>query len=76
MATMAENVITAGAENQHPMLEKGMYDTSEAALEQKRKQALADLSPEEKLRLSCDFKAINIILLGLPVDIYTLINHY
>ncbi|GJU92052.1 ATP-dependent DNA helicase PIF1-like protein [Tanacetum coccineum] len=70
MATMAENVITAGAENQHPMLEKGMYDkeitipASEAALEQKRKQALADLSPEEKLRLSCDFKAINIILLG------------
>ncbi|GJS65847.1 reverse transcriptase domain-containing protein [Tanacetum coccineum] len=53
MATMAENVIAAGAENLPPMLEKGMYD-----------------------RKSCDIKATNIILLGLPVDIYTLVNHH
>nr|GEV98318.1 hypothetical protein [Tanacetum cinerariifolium] len=37
---------------------------------------MADLSPKEKLRESCDIKATNIILLGLTVDIYTLINHY
>ncbi|GKA66841.1 retrovirus-related pol polyprotein from transposon TNT 1-94, partial [Tanacetum coccineum] len=37
----------------------------------KRAQKMSDLSPEEKLRESCDIKATNIILLGLPVDIYT-----
>ncbi|GJY85660.1 retrovirus-related pol polyprotein from transposon TNT 1-94 [Tanacetum coccineum] len=70
MATMVENVITAGAENRPPMLEKGMYD------EIKCPQRLEDLTPEEKLRKSYDIKATNIILLGLPVDIYTLVNHH
>ncbi|GJS25047.1 hypothetical protein Tco_0453679 [Tanacetum coccineum] len=41
-----------------------------------RKQTPTDLSPQEKLRYDSDIKAINILLLGLPVDIYTLINHY
>ncbi|GKD05049.1 hypothetical protein Tco_1180023, partial [Tanacetum coccineum] len=35
-----------------------------------------DLTPKEKLRKSYDIKATNIILLGLPVDIYTLVNHH
>ncbi|GJX35107.1 hypothetical protein Tco_0246664 [Tanacetum coccineum] len=34
------------------------------------------MSPKEKLRYDCDIKAVNILLLGLPGDIYTLINHY
>ncbi|GJW53728.1 hypothetical protein Tco_0097813 [Tanacetum coccineum] len=113
MATMAENVIVAGAENLPPMLEKGMYDSwksrimlyiegkgngemlidsikqgsfqlkseitipaADGSLEQKRPQTLEDLTPEEKLRKSYDIKATNIILLGLPVDIYTLVNHH
>nr|GEV81451.1 hypothetical protein [Tanacetum cinerariifolium] len=42
----------------------------------KRAQTLKDLTPEEKLRRSCEIKATNTILLGLPVDIYTLVNHY
>ncbi|GJV31601.1 hypothetical protein Tco_1392001 [Tanacetum coccineum] len=42
----------------------------------KRKQTVADLSQEEKLRYDSDIKVVNILLLGLPVDIYTLINHY
>ncbi|GJY28408.1 hypothetical protein Tco_0404175 [Tanacetum coccineum] len=41
-----------------------------------RKQTPDDLSPKERLRYDSDIKAVNIILLGLPVDIYTLINHY
>nr|GEV99561.1 retrovirus-related Pol polyprotein from transposon TNT 1-94 [Tanacetum cinerariifolium] len=40
----------------------------------KHAQTLEDLTPKEKLRRSCDIKATNIILLGLPVDIYTLVN--
>nr|GEZ79719.1 hypothetical protein [Tanacetum cinerariifolium] len=46
------------------------------ALDEKRKQTLADLSTEEKIRYSCDIKATNMILLELPVDIYILINHF
>nr|GEY10443.1 hypothetical protein [Tanacetum cinerariifolium] len=44
--------------------------------EHKRLKELKDLTPEEKIRKSCDIKATNIILLGLPVDIYTLVNHH
>ncbi|GJV93565.1 hypothetical protein Tco_1541378 [Tanacetum coccineum] len=40
-----------------------------------RPQKFKDLSAQEKLRYDNDIKVVN-ILLGLPVDIYTLINHY
>ncbi|GJW70059.1 hypothetical protein Tco_0126976 [Tanacetum coccineum] len=49
---------------------------TEGTPEHKREQRLEDLTPEEKLRKSFDIKATNIILLGLPVDIYTLVNHH
>nr|GEW31506.1 hypothetical protein [Tanacetum cinerariifolium] len=39
-------------------------------------QELSDLTPEEKTRQSCGLKATNIILLGLPSDIYTIVNHH
>ncbi|GJT38622.1 hypothetical protein Tco_0938487 [Tanacetum coccineum] len=35
-----------------------------------------DLTPEEKERYEADIHATNILLQGLPKDIYTLINHY
>ncbi|GJZ28609.1 hypothetical protein Tco_0985505 [Tanacetum coccineum] len=76
MATMAENVIAAGAENRPPMLEKGMYDSVNGGADEKCAQTIAYLSPTEKIQYEYDIKATNIILLGLPVDIYTLINHY
>nr|GEW16957.1 hypothetical protein [Tanacetum cinerariifolium] len=41
-----------------------------------RAKTIDDLSPKEKLRYDDEFKAVNIILLGLPVNINTLINHY
>ncbi|GJY64819.1 hypothetical protein Tco_0466279 [Tanacetum coccineum] len=40
--------------------------------DQKHAQIVAVLSPAEKLRYDCDIKATNIILLGFPVEIYTL----
>ncbi|GKC81606.1 hypothetical protein Tco_1137323 [Tanacetum coccineum] len=40
-----------------------------------RPQTVEDLTPQEKLRYDDDIKAVN-ILLRLPVDIYTLINHF
>ncbi|GJR18327.1 hypothetical protein Tco_0966854 [Tanacetum coccineum] len=42
----------------------------------RRPQKVTDHSQEEKLRYDSDIRAVNIILLGLPVDIYTLINHF
>ncbi|GKE59373.1 hypothetical protein Tco_1498558 [Tanacetum coccineum] len=50
--------------------------TTEDTPEHKRSQELKELTPEEKLRKSCDIKATNIILLGLPVDICTIVNHH
>ncbi|GJX09744.1 retrovirus-related pol polyprotein from transposon TNT 1-94 [Tanacetum coccineum] len=41
-----------------------------------RPQRLEDLAGEDKLRYDNDIKVVNILLLGLLVDIYTLINHY
>ncbi|GJY27166.1 hypothetical protein Tco_0401892 [Tanacetum coccineum] len=38
-------------------------------------QTLKDLTPEERIRKECDIRAANIILHGLPNDIYTLLNH-
>ncbi|GJV85374.1 hypothetical protein Tco_1525272 [Tanacetum coccineum] len=41
-----------------------------------RDRVVADLTPEEKERYKADIRATNILLQGLPKDIYTLINHY
>ncbi|GKB54827.1 hypothetical protein Tco_0905580 [Tanacetum coccineum] len=42
----------------------------------KRDRVFADLTPEEKERFKADIRATNILLQGLPKDIYTLMNHY
>nr|GFA28806.1 hypothetical protein [Tanacetum cinerariifolium] len=42
----------------------------------KRSRVYYDLTSEEKDRYNADIRAINILLQGLPKDIYTLINHY
>nr|GEY97650.1 hypothetical protein [Tanacetum cinerariifolium] len=36
----------------------------------------ADIYVAEKIQAYCDMKASNIILQGLPADIYSLLNHY
>nr|GEW64433.1 hypothetical protein [Tanacetum cinerariifolium] len=41
-----------------------------------RPRVYSDLSPKEKDRYNADIRATNILLQGLPKDIYTLINHY
>ncbi|GJR49258.1 retrovirus-related pol polyprotein from transposon TNT 1-94 [Tanacetum coccineum] len=41
-----------------------------------REERLEDHKGDDKLHYYSDIKAVNILLLGLPVDIYTLINHY
>ncbi|GJY90990.1 retrovirus-related pol polyprotein from transposon TNT 1-94 [Tanacetum coccineum] len=41
-----------------------------------RTKKYVELSPAEKIQADCDVKATNIILQGLPTDIYALINHH
>ncbi|GJV25351.1 hypothetical protein Tco_1378046, partial [Tanacetum coccineum] len=41
-----------------------------------RPRVYSDLSRDEKDRYNADIRATNIILQGLPKDIYSLINHY
>ncbi|GJY22966.1 retrovirus-related pol polyprotein from transposon TNT 1-94 [Tanacetum coccineum] len=41
-----------------------------------RARVYSDLSPDDKDRYNADIRATNILLQGLPKDIYTLINHY
>ncbi|GJU33771.1 hypothetical protein Tco_1182125 [Tanacetum coccineum] len=41
-----------------------------------RTKTYAELSATEKIQVDCDMKATNIILQGLPTDIYSLVNHH
>ncbi|GJS70077.1 hypothetical protein Tco_0702918 [Tanacetum coccineum] len=81
--SLAENVIVAGADNHPPMLDKTQYSSWASLVVPKnettpatvRERILIDLTYEEKLRESVDIKATNIVLQGLPQDIYNLVNH-
>ncbi|GKA03264.1 hypothetical protein Tco_0676045 [Tanacetum coccineum] len=41
-----------------------------------RTKKYAKLSAIEKIQADCDMKTTNIILQGLPADIYSLVNHH
>ncbi|GKD20647.1 hypothetical protein Tco_1222350, partial [Tanacetum coccineum] len=41
-----------------------------------RTKKYAELSATEKIQVDCDMKATNIILQGLPANIYSLVNHH
>ncbi|GJV88023.1 retrovirus-related pol polyprotein from transposon TNT 1-94 [Tanacetum coccineum] len=41
-----------------------------------RARVYSEISPEDKERYNANIRATNILLQGLPKDIYTLINHY
>ncbi|GJV18975.1 retrovirus-related pol polyprotein from transposon TNT 1-94 [Tanacetum coccineum] len=82
--SLAENVIVVGADNRPPMLDKTNYSSwaSRMLLYIKGKEHVTvkartytDLIEEEKIRESADIKATNIVLQGLPQDIYNLVNH-
>ncbi|GKA01283.1 retrovirus-related pol polyprotein from transposon TNT 1-94 [Tanacetum coccineum] len=53
-----------------------MLKTRDGVTDIRFPQRVEDLVGQEKLRYDSDIKAVNILLLGFPVDIYTLINHY
>ncbi|GJZ36226.1 hypothetical protein Tco_0582043 [Tanacetum coccineum] len=41
-----------------------------------RKKKYEELSATEKVQANCDLKATNIVLQGLPPDVYAIFNHY
>ncbi|GJT73904.1 hypothetical protein Tco_1033190, partial [Tanacetum coccineum] len=41
-----------------------------------RRKKYVELCAVEKIQADCDMKATNIILQGLPGDIYSLVNHH
>ncbi|GKG32151.1 hypothetical protein Tco_0427101, partial [Tanacetum coccineum] len=76
MTTLAKHIIVAGAENRPSMLEKSMHNSwaSHKRLFIKGKKhgrmMLDSIDKDD-----CDVQAINIILHGLPPDVYALVNH-
>nr|GEV73376.1 hypothetical protein [Tanacetum cinerariifolium] len=67
MTTLADKAILSGADNCSPMLEKDMYDSPKKYYE---------LSATEAIQADCDVKATNIILQGLPPEVYALVSNH
>ncbi|GJW25689.1 retrovirus-related pol polyprotein from transposon TNT 1-94 [Tanacetum coccineum] len=78
MLTMADNVIAAGDDIRPPMLEKSLYNSWQSLEENgvTRPRTYDELTDKEKLRDECDIRATNIVLQGLPPDVYNLVNHH
>ncbi|GJT32100.1 hypothetical protein Tco_0922519 [Tanacetum coccineum] len=83
--TLAEYMILSGVDNRPPiehgrmileLVENGplIWPTVEGN-GVTRTNKYAGLSAAEKIQADCDMKATNIILQGLPTDIYSLVNH-
>ncbi|GJV02667.1 hypothetical protein Tco_1336236 [Tanacetum coccineum] len=70
MSTLAEYMIVTGAENRPPMLDKSMYNSRES-----RMLLYIKGKKNEQLQDDCDVQATNIVLQGLPPDVYALVNH-
>ncbi|GJZ79228.1 hypothetical protein Tco_0644065 [Tanacetum coccineum] len=83
MSTLAEFMIVVGAKNRPPMLDKPQYESWKSRMElyiqengTVRLKNYEELSNKEKLQAGCDLKATNIVLQGLPPDVYALVNHH
>ncbi|GKB09128.1 hypothetical protein Tco_0837440 [Tanacetum coccineum] len=67
MTTLADKAILSGADNRPPMLEKDIV------VDQKIN---SELSATEAIQADCDVKATNIILQGLPPEVYALVSNH
>ncbi|GJZ20746.1 retrovirus-related pol polyprotein from transposon TNT 1-94 [Tanacetum coccineum] len=77
MTTLAEHIIVAVAENRPPMLDMTIpliYPTIEEDGKIHEKK-YAKLTEQEKLQDDCYVQATNIVLQGLPPDVYSFVNH-
>nr|GEX61097.1 hypothetical protein [Tanacetum cinerariifolium] len=80
MTSLADKAILSGADNRPPMLEKDMYESGPLlwpTIEENgvtRLRKCSELSPTEAIQADCDVKATNIILQGLPPEVYALVS--
>nr|GEV41552.1 hypothetical protein [Tanacetum cinerariifolium] len=76
MTTLKEFMIIVGMDNRPPMLEKSLYDSWKSHDGTTRKMTYAEIYASEMLQPDCHCKATNIILQGLPPDVYAIVNHH
>ncbi|GJS53697.1 hypothetical protein Tco_0627059 [Tanacetum coccineum] len=90
MANLSEDIQCAGSDTRPPMLDRTDFaswqqrirlycqegDEGALHLGPERPRVYSDLPPKDKDRYNADIRATNILLQGLPKDIYSLINHY
>ncbi|GJZ40455.1 hypothetical protein Tco_0587018 [Tanacetum coccineum] len=80
MTTLVDKAILSGADNRPPMLEKDMYDSWKRIMElymMNRQHGRMILeSVENAIQADCDIKATNIILQGLPLEVYALVSNH
>ncbi|GKF17011.1 hypothetical protein Tco_0061929 [Tanacetum coccineum] len=78
MTTLADKSLLSGGDNKPPMLEKHL--TTRVAFNHygwvTRLKGYTELTPAEAIQADCDIKAINIILQGLPTEIYALVSQH
>nr|GEU99797.1 retrovirus-related Pol polyprotein from transposon TNT 1-94 [Tanacetum cinerariifolium] len=76
MTSLADKAILLAADNHPPMLEKDMYDSWKSRMElymlNRQPKKYSELSATEAIQADCDVKATNIILQGLPHEVYAL----
>ncbi|GJU66047.1 hypothetical protein Tco_1252306 [Tanacetum coccineum] len=78
LATWKSKLLSIGGRKIDGTFRETLAEGNEGALHlgPERAQVYSDLSPKDKDRYNADIQATNILLQGLPKDIYTLINHY
>nr|GEW57717.1 retrovirus-related Pol polyprotein from transposon TNT 1-94 [Tanacetum cinerariifolium] len=70
MTTLADKAILTGADNRPPVLEK-RYENVVT-----RPKKYSELSATKAIQADCDVKATNIILQGLPPEVYALVSNH
>ncbi|GKA26511.1 hypothetical protein Tco_0712620, partial [Tanacetum coccineum] len=73
-----------GSDDRPPMLDKSQYNSwqilkvlgTPITLPSIRDRTYEDLTEAEKIYEACDIRATNIVLQGLPQDVYSLVNHH
>ncbi|GJU39705.1 hypothetical protein Tco_1192662 [Tanacetum coccineum] len=73
MTTLVDMSLLSGGDNKPPMLEKYLSITVDGVTKPKE---YTKLTPTETIQADCDIKAINIILQGLPTEIYALVSQH
>ncbi|GJY12222.1 hypothetical protein Tco_0381531 [Tanacetum coccineum] len=78
MTTLADKSLLLGGDNKPPMLEKHLF--TRLAINHcgwvTNFKEYTELTPAEAIQADCDIKAINIILQGLPTEIYALVSQH